>query len=140
MESNIQKKSCEAPKLLEKVLGYTQIGVLLWQLVSKSISKRLIFIISPCHLVTLIQVFLFLGTYSRSKEYIYLCMMGFNWAPILAIVFPAPGNLMLPGDSLLFWIQHYSIGIVSPIVLNYYGRFSQSYQLNLKAILCVGVT
>mgnify|MGYP002152229196 FL=1 len=91
-------------------------------------------------MITLIQVFLLLGTYSRFKERLYVAMMSSAWAAMLAIVFPTPGNLMIPGDVALFWIQHYLTALVVPFILTFYGRYTQSYQLDLRAVLYVNYT
>ncbi|CAG9336357.1 unnamed protein product [Blepharisma stoltei] len=134
IKSQVPRKP-QSPYLIEKILGLCHILIIIWQLITKSITGRLIFILSPCHLVTLAQCYLLFVTSSLKSERHFTKIISLSWAPAIAIFLPAAGNLTLPGEYALFWIQHYLAGLITPLTLIICGRFTRSYQLNWKSLL-----
>lgn len=51
----------------------------------------------------------------------------------MALLVPTPGLITLPGELEAFWLQHYLIAIVCPLVLHLSGRYNHSYYADLRA-------
>ncbi|CAJ0935518.1 unnamed protein product, partial [Mesorhabditis belari] len=90
----------------------------------KIISKTGIFLLNPCHVTTLMQLWL-LCSDGRSKRecFIYRLMIYFSTGAVFALAFPVLNSRLLPGEVLIYYIQHIAIVITPPYLLYHKGAF-----------------
>jgi hypothetical protein len=55
----------------------------------------------------------------------------------MALVFPSPGLIQRFGELELFWVQHYTTGLICPLVLALNGRFTKNFHMGFSAVLYV---
>ncbi|OMJ68051.1 hypothetical protein SteCoe_34608 [Stentor coeruleus] len=123
------------PSLFEKFLGLLQICVFLLQFLYKFLSHRLIFIISPCHITTLLQGIVLLSSSTNFKTKLFLASMVWSSGAFMALVFPSTGLIQWFGELELFWIQHYTTGLICPLILALNGRFTKNFDMGFVSIL-----
>jgi hypothetical protein len=70
-----------SPSKLEIFLGINEILIIVAQIVTKTLTKRLIFIFSPCHVITLVQSILLLSSYTVFKEKLFVASISWIFAP-----------------------------------------------------------
>lgn len=83
VKSNItipSHKSAPSSKL-EIFLGILEVLTIILQFITKAATKRLIFMMSPCHMITLAQSFLLLSTHSVFKEKLFVAVISWTFAP-----------------------------------------------------------
>ena len=77
-------------------------------------SKQLIWLLNPCHITTMAQIYL-LAVPSESwsgNQTIYKIMLHTLHGPLAALLFPATESLILPFEAELYFIQHGMIILV----------------------------
>ncbi|CAG9329604.1 unnamed protein product [Blepharisma stoltei] len=134
VSKSLTKSVPKSPYLIEKIFGVIQIVELLCQIYSKSHGHRLIFLLNPCHAVTLLQAYCLLSKSSGLNKKIFIITIANTWCAEIALLFPTPGNLPLKYDYLLFHAEHYLTGIIVPFLLILAGRYTARYQFNWRAI------
>ncbi|KAF8386167.1 hypothetical protein PRIPAC_75309 [Pristionchus pacificus] len=100
------------------------------ELAFKMISKTGIFLLNPCHVATVIQ----LALLSMDSEQPLTCLlfrlqMYIMPGAILALVFPILNTRLLPGEVLIYYLQHIFI-ILIPLYLMYIRGAFQPEQWN----------
>ncbi|GMR33420.1 hypothetical protein PMAYCL1PPCAC_03615, partial [Pristionchus mayeri] len=100
------------------------------ELAFKMISKTGIFLLNPCHVATVIQ----LALLSMDSEQPLTCLlfrlqMYIMPGAILALVFPILNTRLLPGEVLIYYLQHFFI-IIVPLYLMYIKGAFQPEQWN----------
>jgi len=86
------------------------------QLGYKVASKQLVYILSPCHAVTALQVYLMAAPPSPSTSIVFQTHLGLLNGAVLALIFPVLDTYTMPGEVELFWAQHIAMLLV-PIFL-----------------------
>lgn len=70
-----------SPSKLEIFLGINEVLIIVGQIVSKTLTKRLIFLMSPCHVITLVQSILLLSSHTVFKEKLFVASISWVFAP-----------------------------------------------------------
>lgn len=123
IEISLDEKKLLGPNLLEKLLGWLTIIVFVSQIIYKINSGQLIFIFNPCHVVGLIEAFLLLKYNSPNVRIVYIVLMNTLFSPWIAIAFPVTTGLDGPFERPMFWVEHYLVGIINPLVLSLTHRY-----------------
>jgi len=80
----------------------------------KFASKQLIWLLNPCHVTSLVQMYL-LAVPSESwsgNQTIYKCMLHTLHGPLAALLFPVTSCLILPFEVEIYYIQHWLILLI----------------------------
>jgi len=86
------------------------------QLGYKVASRQLVYILSPCHAVTALQVYLLASPPSPSTTITFQTHLGLLNGAVLALLFPVLDTYLMPGEVELFWAQHLAMLLI-PIIL-----------------------
>ncbi len=80
----------------------------------KFATKQLIFLLNPCHVTSLVQIYLLAmpSDYFGWHDGLYKTMLHFLHGPMAAILFPVTEALKLPFEKEIYWIQHVLIVLV----------------------------
>nr|ADD38346.1 Transmembrane protein 164 [Lepeophtheirus salmonis] len=121
-----------------KWVTFTLYVIFIVEIGYKIVSKQVIFLWMPCHLITICQIYLLtsllLGKETLYNEYIFRIMLHFLHGPFTALLFPVTDCLRLPYEVEVYWIQHFFILCLTPLYLMKYhfnlsnpGEFSWSW-------------
>ncbi|XP_071476046.1 transmembrane protein 164-like [Diadema antillarum] len=80
----------------------------------KLANKTVIFLLNPCHMLTIVQIYLLAAPPSKLVTVIFRMQISALSCPLLAIVLPVLNTRVLPFEPELYWIQHLLIYIVIP--------------------------
>lgn len=76
----------------------------------KLVTRQLIFVVNPCHLLCLVQAYLLsdcqLLSGVVSKNTVFRLHLFFLHGPLMACIFPVTNTLFLPGEVLTYWVEH----------------------------------
>mmetsp|Transcript_7974 Transcript_7974/g.15613 ORF Transcript_7974/g.15613 Transcript_7974/m.15613 type:complete len:189 (-) Transcript_7974:260-826(-) len=86
-------------------------------------ARKLIFMLNPCHIVGSWQAYLLMTEWKPWKAYAFIALIGWSSCPVVAMLFPAPGDTTIPYEMEVFWLEHIFCGLISPIVLVLSGRY-----------------
>merc|ERR1712130_386344 len=117
-----RKESKERSKPEWRPSCLSQMGLVLHTLILgiqlgyKVASRQLVYILSPCHAVTTLQVFLMAAPPCFSTSIIFQAHLGLLNGAVLALIFPVLDTYIMPGEVELFWVQHLAMLLV-PILL-----------------------
>jgi len=91
----------------------------------KIISKTLIYALNPCHVTTALQLML-LQMHSRKRRTCRIFRFHMYTMPgaILALAFPILNTRQLPGEVLIYFVQHVTILIVPLYLLHLEGAYT----------------
>uniref|UniRef100_A0A5S6QUA6 Transmembrane protein 164 n=1 Tax=Trichuris muris TaxID=70415 RepID=A0A5S6QUA6_TRIMR len=124
--------------VLAAILGAT----FLVELSFKARGESLLFILNPCHIVTILQLVCLFGDKISTSilHFIFAVHMYLLSGATLAMLFPVVSTRHLPGEVAVYWMQHLLI-IAYPVYLfSLGGVFCSSAYLNRKTyLLCHGV-
>ena len=76
------------------------------QLAFKIISGSAIFLLFPCHMLTMLWIYVLASPPTPSNRYLYRFMLHFLQGPLLAVLFPVDHVLSLPFERETYWLQH----------------------------------
>jgi len=94
------------------------VAVFSMELCYKIISGQLIWCLNPCHVITLLQIYLILAPRSSSPaRYLYRLHIYWLTGPVLAILFPVTSTRTMPGEVTVYWLQH-SLILITPAALS----------------------
>ena len=107
---NRKHVNCALRKLLLIALSVV-LGV---ELSYKLTTRSLIYLLNPCHVITIIQIYLLATEPSVTSLNVFRCHLHYLFSPFLAIAFPATNTRFLPGEVLIYWVQHILIFFIVP--------------------------
>ncbi|XP_053670526.1 transmembrane protein 164 [Anopheles nili] len=83
----------------------------------KFATRTVIYILNPCHITTIIQIYLLAcNKPTKSSTVLFRLQMNFLNGPLLAFMFPETDSRQLPLEASIYWIQHALMCII-PIFL-----------------------
>jgi len=94
------------------------------QLGYKMASKTLMWVLQPCHVITILQVYLLTAPVNKYTQILYRVHIGWLGGPFLACLFPVYDTYRLPFEIEMYWIQHIAI-LAVPLYLQTVPDFSQ---------------
>lgn len=83
----------------------------------KFATRTVIYILNPCHITTLMQIYLLAcNKPTKSSTVLFRLQMNYLNGPLLAFMFPETDSRQLPLEASIYWIQHALMCII-PIYL-----------------------
>lgn len=83
----------------------------------KFATRTVIYILNPCHITTLIQIYLLAcNKPKKSTTALFRIQMNYLNGPLLAFMFPETDSRQLPLEASIYWIQH-ALMVIIPIYL-----------------------
>ncbi|XP_055372522.1 transmembrane protein 164 [Condylostylus longicornis] len=79
-------------------------------------TRSVIFILNPCHITTMIQIYLLAAKPTRTTTALFRIQNNYLNGPLLAFVFPEHDSRTLPLEQFTYWVQHALLFII-PIYL-----------------------
>ncbi|CAF1570632.1 unnamed protein product, partial [Didymodactylos carnosus] len=133
-ESSKERK----PSVLRRIL--LVVYAWLWgiEIGFKIASRQLIWILNPCHMVTLIQIILLALSSNKISRGLYRLHVAMISGGSLAIYFPLTATRFFPFEVEIYYIQHILILIVPIFLLTSHGGYSlepmKSFRWTILAI------
>ncbi|XP_058466300.1 uncharacterized protein LOC131439382 isoform X2 [Malaya genurostris] len=107
----------EVPNWVKQMLLITMTLTLGVELGFKFATRTVIYILNPCHVTTLMQIYLLACNKPRkSTTSLFRLQMNYLNGPLLAFMFPETDSRQLPMEAAIYWIQHALMCII-PIYL-----------------------
>lgn len=119
-QKRVSKESAAKPEW--RASSLSQMGLVVHTLILglqlgyKVASRQLVYILSPCHAVTALQVYLLAAPPSPFNNIVFQTHLGLLNGAVLALIFPVLDTYTMPGEVELFWAQHIAMLLV-PILL-----------------------
>ena len=124
----------------ERLASMLLLLCILSQFAFKVLAKRVIFMLSPCHMVCLMQLVVSVLPTSRFSYQVFLVMSACMYGPVLALWAPDPGLLSFPGEEFCFWYEHILVATVAPLLIILGGRYRHLLHLGYPGVLYVTST
>lgn len=107
----------EAPSWTKQALLITMTLTFGVELGFKFATRTVIYILNPCHITTMIQIYLLAcNKPKKSTTALFRVQMNYLNGPLLAFVFPETDSRQLPLEAAIYWIQH-ALMVIIPIYL-----------------------
>lgn len=107
----------EAPSWAKQALLITMTLTFGVELGFKFATRTVIYILNPCHITTLIQIYLLAcNKPKKSTTALFRVQMNYLNGPLLAFMFPETDSRQLPLEAAIYWIQH-ALMVIIPIYL-----------------------
>ncbi len=91
----------------------------------KMATRQMVFLNQPCHQLCLVHIALLAWPASSSwLTYVFRVHLYFLHGPIMAILFPVTNTLFLPGEVLVYWLEHIVLLTVPFYLLRHGGIFT----------------
>uniref|UniRef100_A0A182SZV8 Transmembrane protein 164 n=1 Tax=Anopheles maculatus TaxID=74869 RepID=A0A182SZV8_9DIPT len=91
----------------------------------KFATRTVIYILNPCHITTIMQIYLLAcNKPTRSSTVLFRLQMNFLNGPLLAFMFPETDSRQLPLESSIYWIQHALMCIIPVFLLRIGGVYN----------------
>ncbi|XP_065090742.1 uncharacterized protein LOC135711711 [Ochlerotatus camptorhynchus] len=107
----------EAPSWAKQMLLIMMTLTLGVEIGFKFATRTVIYILNPCHITTLMQIYLLAcNKPKKSSTALFRLQMNYLNGPLLAFMFPETDSRQLPLEAAAYWIQHALMCII-PIFL-----------------------
>lgn len=107
----------EAPSWAKQALLITMTLTLGVELGFKFATRTVIYILNPCHITTMLQIYLLAcNKPKKSTTALFRIQMMYLNGPLLAFMFPETDSRQLPLEAAVYWIQH-ALMVIIPIYL-----------------------
>lgn len=85
----------------------------------KLCSKQVLYLLNPCHVITMVEIYLLAAKPGKFSFCVFRILMHQVYGPMLALIWPDTQCRLLPGETLVYWVQHGFIFFVVPPYLIY---------------------
>lgn len=82
----------------------------------KMASNQMIWVLNPCHLITVVEIYLLAAAPSRTVMIVFRCLCQALNGPTMALLFPVIHTRLLPFEVTTYYVQHTLI-LVVPLYL-----------------------
>jgi len=82
----------------------------------KFASRQVVYILSPCHVVTALQIYILASPPSTFTQITFRVHLGLLNGAFLALMFPVLDTYLMPFEVEMFWVQHVLM-LVLPVFL-----------------------
>ncbi|KAL9913307.1 transmembrane protein 164 isoform 1-T4 [Glossina fuscipes fuscipes] len=83
----------------------------------KFANKSVIFVLNPCHIQTLVQIYILAAKPSKATVALFRIQMNNLNGPLLAFIFPEVESRTLPFEQATYWLQHALLYIVPVYII-----------------------
>ncbi|XP_063695554.1 transmembrane protein 164 [Culicoides brevitarsis] len=90
----------------------------------KFASRSVIYILNPCHIITMLQIYILAARPSKTITILFRIQMNYLNGPFLAFVFPETATRQFALEWLIYWIQHALMWIIPGYLLQVGGVYS----------------
>lgn len=99
---------------------------LLWgmEIGFKFASRTVIYLLNPCHVTTLIQIYLLSAPPSKTVTALFRIHLNLLNGPLLAFMFPETASRKIFAEAALYWIQHGMMCIIPYYLLRIGGVYN----------------
>ena len=118
----LQKVNRVDPTLLERAMGFTCLINLMINIYLKTMSRTLVFMLNPCHVVNLFLVIVCMRPHSRLCELTALAVYSFAFGGYIGILFNENEGF----NTFELWVYHVEHAFASwlgPLLLTIAGRY-----------------
>lgn len=96
----------------------------------KFASRTIIYLLNPCHMLSIIQIYLLAARPSKTVLVVFRMHMVALHGPFLALVLPVLNTRLLPCETVVYWLQHILIYFIIPPYLMKIGGVYTTEPLN----------
>jgi len=82
----------------------------------KLANRQMIWLLNPCHMLTILQLYLLSSQNKLINVILFKLHLYWLTGPLLAILFPVTVTRHLPGEVLIYWVQHFLL-VSTPVFL-----------------------
>ncbi|CAH1644941.1 unnamed protein product [Spodoptera littoralis] len=99
---------------------------LLWgmEIGFKFASRTVIYLLNPCHVTTLIQIYLLAAPPSKTVTALFRIHLNLLNGPLLAFLFPETASRKIFAEAALYWIQHGMMFVIPYYLLRIGGPYN----------------
>lgn len=99
---------------------------LLWgmEIGFKFASRTVIYLLNPCHVTTLIQIYLLSAPPSKTVTALFRIHLNLLNGPLLAFLFPETASRKIFAEAALYWIQHGMMFVIPYYLLRVGGPYN----------------
>ncbi|PIK43070.1 putative transmembrane protein [Apostichopus japonicus] len=112
--SHTEHNSGGAERPMKKVLLVLLCLTLGVEIGLKFASRTIIYILNPCHMLSIVQIYLLAAPPSKTVAVVFRMQMVALHGPFLALVLPVLNTRLLPCETMVYWLQHILIYFVIP--------------------------
>ncbi|XP_062521381.1 transmembrane protein 164-like [Corticium candelabrum] len=95
--------------------------VLGMELSYKLVTRQLLFVMNPCHVVTITQLYLLCVVPSKMSVAVFRTMIHNLFGTFLGVLFAVTNTRELPGEVSVYWVQHVLICLVPFFIIYLWG-------------------
>jgi hypothetical protein len=123
------------PSMLERLMGIIWFICIFIQIYLKIHTKTLIFILNPCHVITLVWGIVLSINYSKTAQVLFLYAMSNVFNAYIGMIFAENDELESDMEVISYWVQHSIAAFFAPLVCLLSGRFAHKIYSNPFIIL-----
>lgn len=124
------------PNLLEKLTGYICYFCIFVQIYAKTRTQTLIFLLNPCHVITLVWAIVLTSNYSKFTQALFLYANANLFNPHIGMVFAENDELESNIEIISYWAQHLIAAVIAPLICMFGGRFAHKIYSSPLTIIC----